>query len=176
MNDGPKKPACTLCPDNYTYGDFTPMRKMGVMMHLGERFCTGGKKARRFKRSDPKAGVPDWCPRRKNPCELRVYTYKSSFDWWMHDRLCHELGKELPPEGHRYALAHKLTTELSPRDFWKRCDLEPSIGLLSVEVRPHDVVEIDDGLKPVFFHKTEMGYQLLSHFDADWARKNKKGD
>ena len=43
------------------------------MMHMGERFCTGGKRARKFKRSDPKIYVPDWCPTRKKPCELRVY-------------------------------------------------------------------------------------------------------
>jgi len=174
MSDGPKKPTCAGCPDNFTYDDFVPMKSKGVMMHLGERFCTHGKKARRFKKRDPQKYVPDWCPKRKAPCELRVYTFKSSFDWWMHDRLCHDLGRELSPEARRYTLAHGLHTELTPQDFWNRCGHETDIELLSVKVEPHDVVEIDDGLKPVFFYKAGMGYRMLPSFDAGRARMNKR--
>ena len=58
MREGPKKPACFGCPDDLRYSDPIPKKNMGVMMHMGERFCTGGKKARRFKRSDPKITVP----------------------------------------------------------------------------------------------------------------------
>ena len=42
-----------------------PIKKKGVTMHLGECFCVAGKRARKFKRSDPKIYVPDWCPKRK---------------------------------------------------------------------------------------------------------------
>ncbi len=174
MSETPKKPTCTGCPHNFTYSDFVPMRKMGVMMHLNERFCTGGKKARRFKRNDPKIHTPVWCPKRKDPCELRVYSFKSSDDWMMHTMLSSSIGQELPPEGYRYALTQELHTKLTPRDFWERCKLETSAELLSVEVELHDVVEIDDGLKPVFFYKTEMGYTMPCRFDAEAAKKNHK--
>ena len=70
MSEGPRKPNCYGCPDDFWYTHPVPMRKQGVMMHLGERFCLGSKKARRFKRSDPQNNVPGWCPRRKDPCEL----------------------------------------------------------------------------------------------------------
>ena len=176
MRDGPRKPTCISCPHNYTYHEFTPMRKMGVMMHLGDQFCTGGKKARRFKRSGVKHYTPDWCPKRKTPCELRVYTFKSAGDWLMYMMLDRDLGGKVSCLGRRYALAHELRTNLTPRNFWERCDLETSVDLLSVEVNFHDIVEIDDGLNPVFFHKTETGYEMLSSFDAATARKNKKED
>ncbi len=176
MRDKPPKPTCISCPHNYTYHEFTPMRKMGVMMHLGDQFCTGGKKARRFKRAGVRHYTPDWCPKRKNPCELRVYTFKSTEDWLMHRMLNRDLSGKASPAGYRYALAHELHTKLTARDFWDRCDLESSVDLLSVEVGLHDIVEIDDGLNPVFFHKTETGYQMLSCFDAETARRNKKED
>ncbi len=40
----------------------------------------------------------------------------------------------------------------------------------------HDVVEIDDGLKPAFFYKTGQCYQAVSYFDVETAKKNKRED
>lgn len=175
MRGGPRMPNCVLCPHNLYYSDTIPMRKQGVMMHLGERFCLGGKKARRFKRSDPKMIVPDWCPLRKTPCELRLYGFKSFRDEWMHLELCRSFGKACPPEEHRYALIYEGRTELSPRDFWERCGTmpDPAEGLLENPVEKYQVLEIDDGLKPVFFYKTGRGFKLLHSFKAETARENK---
>ena len=47
-------PSCTGCPHDLYFGEAIPKKQFSVMMHCGEHFCTGGKKARRFKRSDPK--------------------------------------------------------------------------------------------------------------------------
>ncbi len=66
MSDEPKRPTCIGCPHKVTHESPIPMKKMGVMMHMGEKFCIGGKKARRFKRSDPSSkeislcSVPAW--------------------------------------------------------------------------------------------------------------------
>lgn len=176
MSDALKRPTCIGCPHRVTYDSLIPMKKKGVMMHMGERFCTGGKKALRFKRRDSKRCVPDWCPRRKEPCEMRVYTYKSIADEIMHTVLSSSLGRELPPEGYRYALKQELCTELTPQRFWEQCRLDSSSDLLSTEVSIHDVVEIDDGLKPVFFYKSEQGYQVIPCFNAEIAKSNKKED
>lgn len=175
MRGGPRVPNCVLCPHNLYYSDAIPMRKQGVMMHLGERFCLGGKKARRFKRSDPKMIVPAWCPLRKTPCELRLYGFKSFRDEWMHLELCRSFGKACPPEEYRYALIYKGRTELSPRDFWERCGTmpDPVEGLLESPVEKYQVLEIDDGLKPVFFYKTGWGFKLLHSFKGETARENK---
>ena len=175
MRDGPRVPNCVLCPHDLHYSDAIPMRRQGVMMHMNERFCLGGKKARRFKRSDPKISVPSWCPLRKTPCELRLYGFKSSREEWLHSDLCRSIGKPLPPEEHRYALLCEGRTDLSPREFWTRCEttLDPTEGILENPVEMYQVLEIDDGLKPAFFYKTERGFQFVSTFRSEIARKNK---
>jgi len=65
MSDAPRMPTCIGCLHKITHESPIPMKKMGVMMHMGEKFCIGGKRARRFKRSDPKLYAPDWCPSSK---------------------------------------------------------------------------------------------------------------
>lgn len=42
----------------------------------------------------------------------------------------------------------------------------------ALEVKAKSVVEIDDGLAPCFFFKTEEGYTRCQCFDADRARTN----
>lgn len=48
-----REPTCYNCPHRVHYGGDVPMKKYGVMMRLGDVFCVFGKKARRFKKSDP---------------------------------------------------------------------------------------------------------------------------
>ena len=62
-----RKETCIGCECDLRYMENIPTKQMGIMMHLGERFCTGGKRTRKFRRSDPKIYVPDWCPKRKKP-------------------------------------------------------------------------------------------------------------
>ena len=57
-----RKPTCVGCPDSFRYEGSIPMKQHGVMRHLGERYCIGGRKARRFRRGDPTVYVPAWCP------------------------------------------------------------------------------------------------------------------
>ena len=171
-----RQPTCFGCEHQLSYGGNFPQRRNGVMMHAGETFCLGAKKAIRFRRSDPKMHIPDWCPRQKMPHELRIYSFKSQNDWGLHDMLCRSLGQDVSPEAWRYALEAELTTELSAAEFWKRCDLEPWEELLPVAVHQHQVVEIDDGIKPVCFYSTEHGYEHAPYFDTAVAHKNKKED
>jgi hypothetical protein len=171
-----KKPICAGCPHEFYYNELTPMRQHGVMMHMGERYCTGAKRARHFRKCDPKRYVPDWCPKRKSPCEMRVYQFKRTEDWILHEKLCQALGKDIPPEGRRYALAYELHTDLSPSEFAKRCDVVPCGDLIHVAVHLHNVVEIDDGISPVCFYKTGHGYQVVWSFDTATARKNVRED
>lgn len=176
MGNGPEKPVCVNCPHDLYYKDTIPKRQFNVMMRMGEHYCTGGKKARRFKRNDPKVYTPAWCPKRKTPCELRVYGFRSEDDELIHRSLCTVLGYDILPSESRYRLEQSLHTELTPREFWKRCDLEPSEELLSLKVALYHVLEIDDGLNPAFFYKTERGFEYLSLFRADQVQKSKKGD
>ena len=120
-----RKETCYECEKHLRYMESSPAKQMGVTMHMGERFCTGGKRARKFKRNDPKIHVPSWCPKRKLPSELRVYCFKSTIDWMLHERLCYDLGKEISPEAHRYAVLYELHTPFSPMEFARRCNEEP---------------------------------------------------
>lgn len=90
-----RKPTCADCPHNLQYMERLPIKKKGVTMHLGERFCVAGKRARKFKRSDPKTYVPSWCPRLKAPCELRIYGFKNQREWRMHRSMRAYLGEDI---------------------------------------------------------------------------------
>jgi len=61
-------------------------------------------------------------------------------------------------------------------EFARRCNEEPDAETVGAAVHRHYVVEIDDGISPAFFYKTEHGYRLEALFDAAVARKNKRED
>ena len=67
------------------------------MMRLGDVFCVFGKKARRFKKSDPKLKVPQWCPRRLPMRKLRIYDFQDARARLLHERLCWDLGRDVTP-------------------------------------------------------------------------------
>jgi hypothetical protein len=76
------------------------------------------------------------------------------------------------PKASRYAMAYEGTSTLSPREFWLKLLTQKDTELLGIEVKAKSVVEIDDGLAPCFFFKTEEGYTRCQCFDADRARTN----
>ena len=167
-----RKPTCADCPHNLQYMERLPIKKKGVTMHLGERFCVAGKRARKFKRSDPKTYVPSWCPMLKAPCELRIYGFKNQREWRMHRSMCAYLGEDTSPAAFRYAVRYEGHTDLAPYEFFECCNEKSDDEILGAAVQHYDVVEIDDGIKPAFFYKTEHGYELLFSFDAKIAKKN----
>ena len=156
-----RKPNCSDCPHNLQYMESLPIKKKGVTMHLGERFCVAGKRARKFKRSDPKTYVPSWCPRLKAPCELRIYGFKNQREWRMHRSMRAYLGEDTSPSAFRYAVRYEGHTDLAPYEFFECCNEKSDDEILGAAVQHYDVVEIDDGIKPAFFYKTEHGYELL---------------
>ena len=54
---------------------------IGCEAHLNfglSRYCAGFKNKKRrkaFRKSDPAYKAPKWCPKRKDPCEYRIYSY-----------------------------------------------------------------------------------------------------
>ena len=103
-----RKPTCADCPHNLQYMESLPIKKKGVTMHLGERFCVAGKRARKFKCSDPKTYVPSWCPRLKAPCELRIYGLKNQREWRMHRSMCAYLGEDTSYDIKNQAILDRL--------------------------------------------------------------------
>lgn len=173
---GPLRPVCTSCQYHCQNTDRLPMMKNGVTIHIGEHFCMGGKRPRKFGKRDPKMYVPSWCPRMKAPKELRIYGFKSTRDWFFHQERCKRMGDKSMPSGYQYAVEKELTTELSAQDFWKGLSTQTAEALLGTKIERYQVIEIDDGIKPVFFYYTDKGFQVLSFFEANVARKNKMED
>ena len=145
MSEGMKlrEPSCYQCQHRYCYEGHLPMKKQGVNMKFGDVFCTFGKRARRFRKRDPQLKVPQWCPRRLVMRKLRIY----------------------PPEGRHYVLEQEKDTTLTAREFLSRTGSETDGELLDgVTLAVHQVLEIDDGLQPVFFYKTKEGYRYEPFF------------
>ena len=82
--------------------------------------------------------------------------------------------RNLIPSDHHYAQEKERHTELTPKEFWKRCRLESDAALLGETIRLYQVLEIDDGLQPVCVYKSQTGYRVVSLFNTETERKNWK--
>lgn len=176
MRDKLLLPTCADCECQLYFEGRSPQRRNGVLMKPGERYCLGAKKAVRFTAKDPTRYPPTWCPRRKTPCELRIYGFKSIRDEYLHDLLCRDLGRSISPRASHYCVEAECTTELTPKRFWDSLKDHFLSELLPIQIHTHWIVEIDDGLKPVCFYKTEFGFEIAAFFDSARARENTKED
>ena len=169
-------PSCRFCPYHMRYWESVPQKQHGIIMHCGERFCTGKKRARRFKRYELEDDVPNWCPKKKKPCELRIYSLKNVKEWSLHTQACFQQKKAVYPTGSQYTLTGESYIDLDPCAFWDRCDYEWYADLLGVNLQLYEVAEIDDGLRPAFFYMTGKGLVPVTGFDVEAARKDEKED
>ena len=144
----------------------------GKMLTSGCRYCIGTKRPRQFKSRAAIIRVPDWCPRRKTPCEVRIYDFKSTNERLMHLFVVSEVNRDAGLEARRYALAYEGHTELTPREFWLVCNDCSNGNVLDHDVPLYAVVEIDDGLKPYCFYRVESGFCPAPYFNTVTARNN----
>lgn len=159
-------PTCVRCSNHHTYGDTIPMRGGGVTLHLGDYYCVVGKKYRKLKKRAARAGVPTDCPKLKTPPLLRIYCFKDSAAEF-YEKL---FSSSRPPSAHAYAMRFQGASPLSA---WMLRDaLEQGENPLEPLLSMDEVLEIDDGFCPYFFHKTADGL-LLCLFDREAALKNK---
>lgn len=163
---------CRDCPDCFTYGESVPKRVPGAFLKFGGRYCRGGKKTREFKCRDPKVYPPSWCPKLKNPAEYRIYAYKNTDASYIHHMMrLHGLSDK--PCGPEFAVRTEGYTTLSARDFWKEVEFKFASEVLGVPVHCDEVIESDDGLRPIFFHVvTNLDVKVLTDFQRDKAREN----
>ncbi len=169
-----RQPSCYNCEHNFTYQNTIPQKRNGVSMHFMERFCLKNKRARRFKKSDPTSKVPDWCPKYISPSTVRVFGFKDTENWLMHQSLCRALSKELAPEAHRYAVEQTSTLEMRAYDVHKlMMDGTELDKLLNMPIALHYVVEISDGVQSACYYKTMNGYQYEPFFNVKMALENR---
>ena len=163
-------PSCAGC-SYFMYSLKPSMEVNGKTLDLGCRYCVFGK-PRRFSTKAERPRVPDWCPRRKFPCDLRIYDFKSTRDRTLFSLFYGETKRGVSPQPHRYAVSFEGQTRLTPRDFWLRCNQVPVTELVGRELPLFSVLEIDDGLEPVCFFRTERRIVPVSYFNTEIARNN----
>ncbi len=162
---------CADCPDNFTYMGPAPSESDGTHLIFGSRYCKGCKKARRFRPSDPKVYPPSWCPRRKRPAEYRVYSYMNATVRYYRDLLKRN-GTPMSPSGFEYAPRVKGTIDMEPATFQKALKAQSLSKIIGITVYADDVIEIDDGLRPCFFHIIDKKVEVLLRFNKEAALKN----
>ncbi len=160
---------CTDCPDSFVYMGSPPDN---VQLAYGSRYCKGCKKFRRFRSSDPKVYPPSWCPKRKRPAEYRVFTYRDATVWYCREMLKRN-GTPISPSGYEYALRAEGSTDMAPASFQRALKAQSPSQILGISVHTDDVIEIDDGLRPCFFHVTGKNVEVLPRFDKEAALKNR---
>ena len=126
-------------------------KSLAHFWNLARDTAQGGKKTRGFKPRDPKIYPPSWCPKLKCPVEYRIYAYKDVNAWYLH-RLLQAKGLLNTPNGHEFAVRSDGHTALSARNFWKEVKFKSASEVLGVPIYDDEVIEIDDGLRPCFFH------------------------
>ena len=106
---------------------------IGCEAHLDfglSRYCAGFKNKKRrkaFRKNDPAYKAPKWCPKRKEPCEYRIYSYADEQAAAM-ARLFEEdsIGDKdiVFPGAFRYRLRAEGRTGLSPKAFYEQANAE----------------------------------------------------
>lgn len=166
-----RKPSCLECEFFKRYHDPLSKRTHGVTLRMGDQYCTGGKKYSLIKGKGNTVG--DRCPKVKRPPELRVYCFKDHTAWYLHDMLVDRFGTEKDyTNPHNYALRYKGSSPVSAWEFAQLLDEGQDLPDLGTAVTNYEVVEIDDGITPYFFYKTDGSYKAIL-FDRDVAKKNK---
>jgi hypothetical protein len=168
----PQEYTCRNCPERYYHAISASQKSKGLMMHFGESYCTLPKRAGHLKSRDLNRRAPEWCSKRKRPNELRIYYYRNPETYMLDSMLYQDFAFTPVPTASRYAMAYEGTTTLSSREFWLNLLTQKDVELLERVVEVKSVVEIDDGLAPCFFFKTEEGCTHCQCFDADRARAN----
>lgn len=151
-------PGCSSCQHYEVVGGIT-------------RYCTGFKrrKAKRFKRSDPKLKAPRWCPQRLSPPVCRIYGFKDECSEYMELfwRLEYEVGRSkiLSPLPLHYKLRTELPLGMTAKQFYESIREEPLSDILPESVSNGEIIEIDDGLQPYYFYVLDYATVIpLSYF------------
>ncbi len=143
------------------------------------RYCSGfpkKRKARRFRKSDPKYKPPKWCPRRISPPVCRVYGFKdreSELSAWLLNQDMTSgkgIGQKVSPTvlAYHYKLRLELPLAMTAKQFYEAMQFEAdtcAADEVRNQVEYGEVIEIDDGLKPYYFYFTSFRVIPLPYFD-----------
>lgn len=173
------RPTCAECPNFLWFREKAPRKEHGVTLRPGGRYCLGGKRPRLFRPSDPKVYPAKWCPRKIYPYIFRVYSENIFMD------ICAKGKKRRVSNGEiKYPTAYTLKFEGTSK--WSGSDVLEILrqrreqdrlkGLPDVEeilerrFFEGDILEFDDGLKPMFYLATWKGIRKVA-FEKKWAKR-----
>lgn len=172
------KLTCAECPCFLRFLEKEPRRERGITLRPNERYCLGDKRPRRFRPGDPKIYPAKWCPRKIYPYILRGYgenRYMVIYTNGRRRRVSN--GEILYPDA--YTVKFEGFTNWSGKDILEilrqRKEQDRFEGLPDVEellerrLFEGDILEFDDGLKPMFYLVTWKGIRQVA-FEKEMAK------
>ena len=167
-----RKFKCYYCPDCKFYAGSETKIVHGRRMKPNTKYCTGGKKIIIFRSDDPKVNVPKWCPKRRVPPTLRIYHFQSP-EIELGESMLAFNGISFFPYPSRYAMKYEGKFPYTAMEFAKQIKKHTLTELFSTRLFPHEVLEIDDGIRPYCFLVESFNCVRCIRFKSDIARENK---
>lgn len=167
-----RKFKCYYCSDCKLYAGSETKIVHGRRMKPNTKYCTGGKKVIIFRSDDPKVNVPKWCPKRRVPPTLRIYHFRSP-EIEAGESMLAANGISFFPYPSRYAVRYEGESPYTAMDFARQIKKRPLAELLSMQLLPYEILEIDDGIRPYCFLVERLGHVRCIRFKSDIARESK---
>ena len=77
------------------------------------------------------------------------------------------------PYPSRYAVRYEGESAYTAMEFAKQIKKHPLAEILSMQLLPYEILEIDDGIRPYCFLVERLGHVRCIRFKSDIARENK---
>ena len=167
-----RKFKCYHCPDCNLYAGSETKTIHGRRMKPNTKYCTGGQKVIIFRSDDPKVTVPKWCPKRRVPPTLRIYHFRSP-EIEVGESMLAAKGISFFPYPSRYAVRYEGDSPYTAMEFAKQIKNHSLAELLSMQLLPYEILEIDDGIRPYCFLVERLGHVRCIRFKSDIARESK---
>ena len=138
---------CYYCPDCKLYAGSETKIVHDRRMKPNTKYCTGGKKIIIFRSDDPKVNVPKWCPKLRVPPTLRIYHFRSP-EIEAGESMLAANGISFFPYPSRYAVRYEGESPYTAMEFAKQTKRHSLAELISIQLQPYEILEIDDGIRP----------------------------
>lgn len=159
-----RRSLCTQCESRHMFDQFNNIKRKGATLRFGDVYCDYGRKIIKFK-GKKGVQVPEWCPKRISPPEIKLYRLKDEESWFFHS-----MSPELPLANH-YSVEKKGNTLITAKRLYEELNNgTPAMELLGFAVKEYDIISIDDGLNPCYFYKYKSHYWSI-FFRPESAKK-----
>ena len=109
-------------------------------------------------------------PKRRVPPTLRIYNFRSP-EIEAGESMLAANGISFFPYPSRYAVRYEGESPYTAMEFAKQIKNHSLAELLSMQLLPYEILEIDDGIRPYCFLVERLGRVRCIRFKSDIARK-----